>query len=220
MDCAHVAARISAHLVAADGAEHDPGVYSSGAHISATHNPGAHGDHDLNPSMQPDHPLTAAAVLIPVIDRPGGATVLLTRRTDHLNHHAGQVSFPGGRLEPGDADHVAAALRETEEEIGLTPDRIEVIASLNVYVTRTGFEVVPVIGIVTPPFTLRPNPAEVAEAFEVPLAFLVEVSNYKRHHRYYRGVRREFYAIPYNDHYIWGATAGMLVNLSKILRQA
>ncbi len=176
------------------------------------------GDHDLNPGVgPPDDRLTSAAVLVPIVDRPDGLTVLLTQRTDHLRDHAGQVSFPGGRVEPDDVDHEAAALRETQEEIALTADRIDLVGRLDRYVTRTGYEVIPVVGFVNPPFTVKPDPFEVADIFEVPLQFLADPENHQRHSRFYNGTRREFYAMPYSGYYIWGATAGMIVNLSEAL---
>ena len=179
------------------------------------------GDHDLNPDMAPpDQKLTKAAVLVPLVDRPDGLTVLLTQRTDHLRDHAGQVSFPGGRVEPEDPSHEAAALREAEEEVGLPSDRVDLIGRLDLYVTRTGYEVTPIVGIVNPPFPLKPDPFEVAEVFEVPLRFLADPGNHQKHSRYYKGARRSFYAMPYNGYYIWGATAGMLVNLSQALETA
>ena len=126
------------------------------------------GDQDLNPDMEPKRPLTRAAVLVPLVDRQDGLTVLLTKRTDHLHDHAGQISFPGGRIDAADADAVAAALREAEEEVGLPRERVEVIGRLDTYITRTGFEVTPVIGFVDPPTAFAPDPFEVAEVFEVP----------------------------------------------------
>jgi len=181
--------------------------------------PGApRGDHDLNPDLyRPQDELIAAAVLVPVVARRGGLTLLFTRRTDHLDVHAGQISFPGGRLEPTDDGPVAAALRETEEEVGLPPRHVEVIGRLDTYVTRTGFEITPVMGIVTPPFPVAPDSFEVAEVFEVPFDFFLKPDNRRRDSRTYEGRVRHFYAFPYQDYYIWGATAGILVNLSEVL---
>ena len=171
-----------------------------------------------------DLPLAAAAkkvpaaVLIPLVDREGGLTVLLTRRTAHLDHHAGQISFPGGRIEDSDADPVAAALRETREEIGLDVAHIEVLGRIDGYVTISNFAVVPVVAIVHPPFDLKPDPFEVDEVFEVPLAFVLDPANHQRHFREStEGKRRYYYALPYGSYYIWGATAAMLVNLAEAL---
>lgn len=177
------------------------------------------GDHDMNPDLVPRPPLVPAAVLVPVIAHAGDLTVVLTRRSDHLNDHAGQVSFPGGRLEPEDPDAVAAALRESEEEIGLPPSAVEVIGRLDTYQTRTGYEVTPVVGIVTPPVAFRPDPFEVAEVFEVPLGFILDAANHRRQSRIdANGIERHFWVLPYERHYIWGATAGMLVNLYEVVR--
>jgi 8-oxo-dGTP pyrophosphatase MutT (NUDIX family) len=178
------------------------------------------GDHDLNPGMLKPNELVPAAVLVPIVERNDGLTVLLTQRTDHLTAHAGQISFPGGRVEDIDASHEAAALRETEEEVGLRSEHIEIVGQLDLYVTRTGFEVTPVVGIVTPPFSLNPDPFEVADVFEVPLSFIVDPANHQKHARLYNGIQRQFYVLPYENRYIWGATAGMLVNLSEVLRKA
>ena len=178
------------------------------------------GDHDLNPGMAKPTELVQAAVLVPIVERREGLTVLLTQRTDHLSAHAGQISFPGGRLESTDAGLEAAALRETEEEVGLMRDRIEVVGQLDPYVTRTGFEVTPVVGIVTPPFSLTPDPFEVADVFEVPLSFVIDPANHLKQSRLHNGIQRQFYVLPYDNRYIWGATAGMLVNLSEVLRKA
>jgi len=160
---------------------------------------------------------TAAAVLIPVIAHPGELTLLFTQRTTHLKSHAGQVSFPGGRAEPGDASAEFTALREAGEEIGLAAERIEILARLPDYRTRTGFRVTPVIGLVTPPLELSPDPREVAEVFEVPLAFLLDPRNRQRRTREFQGQQVGYYVFEYQDRVIWGATAGMLVNLHKML---
>lgn len=178
---------------------------------------GQRGDHDLNPGMQPGDDLTPAAVLVPLVDRPDGLTVLLTQRTAHLNDHAGQISFPGGRVEPEDPSHLAAALRETEEEVGLPADRIEIIGTLDHYIVRSGYRVTPVVGFVNPPFEVRADPFEVAEVFEVPLSFVLDTDNHVMESRTDKGVERTFYVLPYQDRYIWGATAGMLVNLTDVL---
>ncbi len=175
------------------------------------------GDHDLNPGYRPDHPLKPAAVLVGLVERDEGVTLLLTRRTDHLEHHPGQVSFPGGHVDPGDEDATATALRETEEEVGITREHIDVIGRLDTYVTRTGFEVVPVVAMVRPTFELTPDPHEVAEVFEVPLTFLMDPANHHRHAREFEGGKRYFYAMPYRDYFIWGATAGMIMDLYQTL---
>lgn len=158
-----------------------------------------------------------AAVLVPLVAHDVGITVLLTKRTDHLHHHPGQISFPGGRVEETDISAVMTALRETEEEIGLDPDRVELLGELPEYFTGTGFRVTPVVGLVHPPFELDLDTFEVAEAFEVPLAFLLDTANHKRHSMHYRGRMREYWAMPWKDYYIWGATAGMLVSLQRLL---
>lgn len=160
-----------------------------------------------------------AAVLVPVVVQPSGLTVLLTKRTDHLHHHPGQISFPGGRVEETDVSPVMTALRETEEEIGLDPDKVELLGELPEYLTGTGFRVTPVVGLVHPPFELALDTFEVAEAFEVPLSFLLDVANHKRHRMHYRGRMREYWAMPWKDYYIWGATAGMLVSLQRLLAE-
>lgn len=178
------------------------------------------GDDDLNPEMRAemaDKPLKAAAVLVPLVDRPQGMTVLLTKRTDHLHDHAGQISFPGGRIDAADADAIAAALRETEEETGLTRDFIDLVGQLDTYVTRTGFEVTPLVGLVSPGFDLKPEAFEVAEIFEVPLAFFLDPQSRRTESRIWQGRTRFFYVYPYQHYYIWGATAGMLNNLAEVL---
>ncbi|HMA49891.1 MAG TPA: CoA pyrophosphatase [Magnetospirillaceae bacterium] len=174
---------------------------------------GAHADFDGHTA-----PLMQAAVLVPLVARPEGLTVLLTQRTAHLHNHGGQISFPGGRLEPGDADPQAAALRETEEEIGLSRGAIDVIGRLDDYATITGFHITPVVGLLSPPLALAPDDFEVAEVFEVPLSFIMDPANHKTDSRMLpSGETRWFYVIPYQQRYIWGATAGMLVNLYEVL---
>lgn len=165
-----------------------------------------------------DRPPTPAAVLVPLVERPEGLTVLLTQRTDHLAHHPGQISFPGGRLEDADNnDPAVAALRETEEEIGLSRDRVTLVGRLDPYLTGTGFAITPLVGVVTPPFELIPDPFEVAEAFEVPLHFLLDSENHKLHRVVVEGRHRPFWSMTWEQRVIWGATAGILVNLSEVL---
>ena len=177
------------------------------------------GDHDLNPELRPAGGLTAAAVLVPLIERTDGIKVLLTLRTPHLHAHAGQISFPGGRVDEIDADPTAAALREAEEEVGIPRDRVAVIGRLDTYWTRTGFEIVPVVGFIDPTVTFRPDPFEVAEIFEAPLDFLADEANHERRSREFQGRLRHFYAMLWDRYTIWGATAGMLVNLAELLRE-
>ncbi len=165
----------------------------------------------------PPGPLRAAAVLVPIVLREPEPTLLLTRRTDHLHHHPGQVSFPGGRVEEHDTSPVDTALRETEEEISLNRGHVELLGCLPQYRTGTGFDVTPVVGLVTPPFELTLDAFEVAEAFEVPLSFLLDEANHQRHSAFIRGKRREYYAMPYGDYFIWGATAGMIVSLHRFV---
>jgi 8-oxo-dGTP pyrophosphatase MutT (NUDIX family) len=158
-----------------------------------------------------------AAVLVPVTDRaePG---VILTRRTDTLRRHAGQIAFPGGRIDPGDADAAAAALREAEEEIGLPRTCVAVIGPADRYRTITGFEVIPIVGVVPPDLPLVPHEAEVAEVFEVPLAFLLDSANHVEASVEWQGRDRHYYEIDWDGRRIWGATAAMIVNLSRRLR--
>ncbi|MCR4376975.1 MAG: CoA pyrophosphatase [Rhodospirillales bacterium] len=186
--------------------------------LQARRIPDERGDHDLNPDLRPDKPLRPAAILVALVERKAGIGVLLTRRAEHLEHHPGQISFPGGHIERTDRDATAAALRETHEEIGIAPERIEVLGRLNDYVTRTGFHVTPVVGAVRPPLNIRPDSREVDEVFEVPLAFFLDPANHHKHERLYEGVPRSFYAMPYGDYYIWGATAGMLMDLYRTLK--
>ncbi|MDH4190750.1 MAG: CoA pyrophosphatase [Betaproteobacteria bacterium] len=161
--------------------------------------------------------LKPASVLVPIVVREDQFTVLFTRRTAHLRAHSGQISFPGGRTEPGDPSPVATALRESAEEIGLLPDQVDVVGCLGAYRTGTGYRVTPVVGIVHPPLDLRPDANEVEEVFEVPLSFMLDPANHLRHSRVILGELRWFYAIEFGDYYIWGATAGMIVNLYRHL---
>ena len=177
----------------------------------------AGGDHDLNPGVRPPPFLTPAAVLIPIVDREGDLSVLLTRRTEHLANHAGQVSFPGGHVEPGDLTPEDAALRETEEEIGLDRRHVTLLGRLDDYVTRTGFKVTPVVSVVDPPFDLDPDAGEVETVFEVPLPFLLDPANHQRSSRLFKGHRRHYYTLRWGDHEIWGATAGVVINLHAFL---
>ena len=164
-----------------------------------------------------------AAVLVPLVVRDEGLTVLLTQRADHLNDHAGQISFPGGRRESWDADATATALREAQEEVALDPARVEVLGSLPDYLTGTGFRITPVVGLVHRPFTVEADTLEVAEIFEVPLAFLMDPARHEVRVFRWEGGERRFFAMPYprsepdGHHFIWGATAGMLRNFYRFL---
>lgn len=162
-------------------------------------------------------PLTAAAVLVPLVLRETGMTVLLTQRTAHLRDHAGQISFPGGRCEEQDASPVETALREAHEEVGLDPAQVEVLGILQEHRTGTGFRITPVVALVHPPLNLKLDDFEVAEAFETPLGFLLDPANHQRHSVEYPGGVHEYYAMPWEGYYIWGATAGMLVSLRHFL---
>ena len=177
-------------------------------------------DFDLNPEMVADFAVMeaprAAAVMIPVVARET-LTVLFTQRTANLSSHAGQISFPGGRADDTDASAIATALREAEEEIGLASAHIEPLGFIDSYRTGTGYRIAPLVALVEANFSLKLNPGEVAEVFEVPLAFLMDPANHQRHSRAWRGRERSFYAMPYGERYIWGATAGMLKNLHQRL---
>lgn len=158
-----------------------------------------------------------AAVLVPVVNQPEGPTLLFTQRTAHLQDHAGQISFPGGRVEPGDADRIDTALRETEEETGLSRSRIQILGRLPDYDILTGYRVTPIVGWVEPPFDLTPDPFEVADVFEVPLQFFLDPANHRRQSAMREGLLRHYFAMPYGDRNIWGATAGMLYILYQLL---
>jgi 8-oxo-dGTP pyrophosphatase MutT (NUDIX family) len=177
-------------------------------------------DFDLNPELKAvalaREPLSPAAVLVPVVGR-SELTVLLTQRTDGLPRHAGQIAFPGGRMDPDDRDAVATALREAEEEIGLEARFIEPLGFLDPYRTGTGYRIVPVVAIVREGFQLALDQREVADAFEVPLSFLMDEANHTTHTRTLGGAERRFYAMPFNERYIWGATAGILKNMHERL---
>jgi 8-oxo-dGTP pyrophosphatase MutT (NUDIX family) len=179
--------------------------------------------------FQLSKPARPASVLVPLVTREHGVQVLLTRRTDHLRDHAGQISFPGGRVESHDADAVATALRETEEEVGLHRRHVDVIGMLPVYSTVTSYVVTPVVALVAPGFELTLDSGEVAEAFEVPLAFLMNPANHRRHRFEMAGQQRQFLSMPWSatdaagearEYFIWGATAAMLRNLYGFLQQA
>jgi 8-oxo-dGTP pyrophosphatase MutT (NUDIX family) len=182
-------------------------------------------DFDLNPEMLADSACSGseallaarpAAVLIPAIARPV-ITLLLTQRTEHLTAHGGQIAFPGGKTEPYDADPLATALRESREEIGLDPAFVEPLGTLDNYLTGTGFRITPVIALVRPDAPLALDPNEVADTFEVPLPFLMDPGNYQRHTRTIGGRERHFFAVPFGDRFIWGATAGILRNMHQRL---
>jgi 8-oxo-dGTP pyrophosphatase MutT (NUDIX family) len=162
--------------------------------------------------------LKPAAVLLLVVNHPGNPTVVFTQRTAHLADHAGQISFPGGRCDAEDGDAERTALREAEEEIGIPPERIEILGRLPEYHTSTGYVVTPVVGWIEPPLAYRPDPHEVADVFEVPLAFLLDAANHRYESAFYKGRMRKYWAMPYGDRFIWGATAGMLVTFHRILK--
>jgi 8-oxo-dGTP pyrophosphatase MutT (NUDIX family) len=162
-------------------------------------------------------PLKPAAVLLLVVNHPGDPTVVFTQRTAHLSDHAGQISFPGGRSDEADCTPERTALREAEEEVGIPADRIDILGRLPEYHTSTGFAVTPIVGWSEPPLTFRPDPHEVADVFEVPLAFLLDAGNHRYESAFYKGRMRKYWAMPYGERFIWGATAGMLVTFHRIL---
>jgi 8-oxo-dGTP pyrophosphatase MutT (NUDIX family) len=161
--------------------------------------------------------LTPAAVLLLVVNRPDEPTVVFTQRTAHLADHAGQISFPGGRVEEGDEGPADTALREAREEVGLDPSGIEILGELPDYHTSTGYRVRPVVGWIEPPVAFSPDPYEVAEVFEVPLGFLLETANHRYESAFYKGRLRHYWAMPWRGRFIWGATAGMLVTFQRIV---
>ncbi|HEY9455069.1 MAG TPA: CoA pyrophosphatase [Bradyrhizobium sp.] len=173
------------------------------------------GDHDADPVMKrisEIRPIRPAAVLVPVINH-AEPTVLLTQRAQHLPDHAGQVSFPGGKIDKSDATPLDSALREADEEIGLDRGHVEPVGYLDLYMTTLGYRIVPVIARVKPGFELTLNPGEVDNVFEVPLAYVMDIANHQRHSRDWQGMTRHYYAITFGEHYIWGVTAGILRNL-------
>lgn len=185
----------------------------------------ARSDFDLRPdgtrlTGRTDRVLKPAAVLAAIVNRAPNPTIILTQRTAHLKKHAGQISFPGGGVERQDAHHIATALRETEEEIGLAPEHVTLLGRLPLYETSTAYGVTPIVGWVEPPFDLKIDAFEVDEVFEVPLAFALNRNNYVKEMAMRDGVERWFYVLPYENRYIWGATAGMLVNFAELMASA
>lgn len=194
--------------------EHIRDRLAGGVHPSSS-------DFDLNVEararLSPERRLRDAAVLCPLIERDGALNVMLTRRSPRLKSHPGQVAFPGGKVDAEDASARAAALREAREEVGLDPANVDVLGQFAAHETVTGFCVTPFVGHVLAPFTPRPEVAEVAEVFEVPLAFLLDPANLRIEGRQWRGIERRYYAMPYGPYYIWGATARMLTMLAAVL---
>lgn len=194
------------------GAFHGPGIDPPSLDDGDT----AYGWVSQSADVTPDR-IISAAVLVPIVDRPDGMTVLLTQRTAHLNSHAGQISFPGGKTEPHDESAEDTALRESEEEIGLRREHVELIGRLGKRTTGTGFHVTPVVGLIEPPTALVPDPGEVETIFEVPLPYVLDPANHKIETRLIKGLERQFYVMPYDGYYIWGLTARLLVALRNTL---
>ncbi len=184
------------------------------------HDGGDFGDHTLNPGLRDMFvrpKLRDAAVLIPVVDHSDGATVILTQRTQALRNHSGQIAFPGGKIDPEDPSPEDAALREADEEIGLTGAHVDVIGRLPDYVSGSGYRIAPVLSVVRPGFALTINPDEVDAAFEVPLSFLMDPANHRQQSRTWNNQRRYFYEMPFGERYIWGVTAGIIRTLYERL---
>jgi 8-oxo-dGTP pyrophosphatase MutT (NUDIX family) len=178
-----------------------------------------HGDHALDPvrrAIADIRPIRPAAVLVPIVDRPA-PTILLTKRTAALPDHAGQIAFPGGKIDAADESPLEAALREADEEIGLGRGYIDPIGYLDLYMTTLGYRIVPTVARIAPGFELTLNPSEVDDAFEVPLEFLMQPDNHQRHSREWKGLMRSYYVMPFGERYIWGVTAGILRNMYERL---
>lgn len=211
----HVIARVAAQS-AGDTRERWESVISAAEQAPDARVPGSRRQ-DQYPELTLTTPIAAAAVLVPIVERMGALSVLLTRRNAELNSHAGQISFPGGRAEPDDLSPADTALRETEEEVGILPGQVAIAGRLDNYLVGTGFRITPIVGMVTPPAAFRRDAREVAEIFEVPLSFVLSAENYRREAVEIEGRMRRFYVLSYRDYDIWGATAAILVNLQKVI---